>query len=242
MKLAITCTTYNRPDQMRRILKTLDQETRIMGIDARMLIMDDASQKSYNRTLSAAKECRFPVDFQVQDKHRGKEGHWKVVNDIFQQLHSWEFDLALYLQDDIEIDDAFLRRVLTHWEAIASQRKVCMNYIVEDSRRGVQCWTPAPAIERRFQKFEFWQVGWVELHFLANRSFFESLRWSIREIPETRWQNNNLLSSGVGRQISKRLYALRKGMWQTRSSLATHGNFASLMNPEERMINPLKSV
>jgi hypothetical protein len=50
------------------------------------------------------------------------------------------------------------------------------------------------------------KTQWVELHFICEKPFLETLEYKIEPIPTNRWDNDPNLSSGVGWQITNRLF------------------------------------
>ena len=62
----------------------------------------------------------------------------------------------------------------------------------------------------------------------------------IKEIPLSRWEENELLGSGVGSQISNKFVDAGFNLYNTKDKLVEHlGNNDSKMNPNERVNNPL---
>jgi len=62
----------------------------------------------------------------------------------------------------------------------------------------------------------------------------------ITEIPLSRWEENELLGSGVGSMISNQFVDAGYSLYNTKDKFAEHlGNNNSKMNPVERVSNPL---
>lgn len=242
MKLCISVTTYNRPAQLLAQLKELERQLTQTGYDAHVFIIDDGSERSYQKVTEYLKGVDYGCRFQRFTHRQGKRFHWRLINHAFQWYQKQKFDYAIHLQDDLILHRDFVEDAISQFNLIQHPEKVCLNYVLEESRNGVSCWTPAPARRVKVGKLEVYRVGWVELHFIANRKFFERLNFCIYPIPESRWIQDSTLSSGVGRQISKRLFQAGAGMFQVTGSLATHGTEKSLMNPQERKTNPLRSI
>ncbi|MFW6100150.1 MAG: glycosyltransferase family 2 protein [Bacteroidota bacterium] len=243
MKLAITLTTYNRPHLTWMLLERISLQARILGHDLSFFVIDDHSDIGkhiydlYENTFIG-----FPIYIAVNEENQGKSGHWKTVNRILEFLKARDFDYVVYLQDDLDPIPTFLRSLIDQYEAIDDPDKVCLNYVLEESRNGVQCWTPGQPERVNYNGYDLWKVGWVELHFIANRKFFEALDWKVEKPRRPFGKDKSKLSSGVGDYISHKLYDQGLGMYQVTKSLARHGHVPSLMNPEERKINPLRSI
>ena len=85
----------------------------------------------------------------------------------------------------------------------------------------------------------FLTILFINLCFISEKKFFEVLNYKLEEIPKTRWVGNPNLSSGVGQQISLRLYNMNLNMYHTKKSFVYHGNHESKMNKVERVVNNL---
>lgn len=244
IKLAISCTTYNRPAPLLTQLKELSKQLQHNKIEASLIIVNDASLRNYKKVDELIKDYPYPVKYVRFNSNQGKHHHWRIVDYIFSWYKQQSFDYALYLQDDLILHRDFLQDVIRQFETIEHPNKVCLNYVVTEIRKGRRPWTPAPRRLTQYKKLQIYRVGWVDLTFFANKDFFDQLDYTIYPINPNRWQKNPLLSSGVGRQISKRLFRNNASMWQVKSSLVTHGTEPSKMNPEARKLNPkgLKSI
>lgn len=80
------------------------------------------------------------------------------------------------------------------------------------------------------------QIGFTDCGFFCNRTVLELLDFRLR--PITR---GNLVSSGVGHQLTTRLTRLGVPFFKPVKSLAYHGDHPSMMHPKERKRNPIIS-
>ena len=74
--------------------------------------------------------------------------------------------------------------------------------------------------------------------FCTDLEFLRILRYRVVPVPGRRWQQDPVLSSGVGEQFTRRLWG-RGNIYQARPGLVTHGHSASLMNPQAREVHAL---
>jgi hypothetical protein len=117
----------------------------------------------------------------------------------------------IFLPDDIhDFDIDRMRKDYT---------KGCLNVLDVGLDRG---WTPK---------------GYVDCGFMCDRSVLEALEWKLEPIPIQRF-NNPYISSGVGQQMSFRLWMKGIPMFLN-GNYAQHGNHESKMHKEERLRNPL---
>lgn len=243
MKLSISITTYNRPKILLNQLKELERQLQSGNIDAEILVINDASLHKYTKVENYLAGMPFRTKYERYNINQGKKKHWRIVNRVFSWHRRNDFDYVLYLQDDCELQGNFLKELVNQFQVIDHAEKTCLNYVLEQSRLGKPVWTPVHPRVYKFGTVKLYRTGWLDLHFLANRNFFESLNWYVYPISEARWETDPKLSSGVGRQISFRLYKQRKSMWQVMESLVKHGHHKSWMNPKSRQNNPnFKSI
>lgn len=238
MKLSISITTYNRPEGLQNLLTFLSMQKH-PDLEMDVLIVDDYSTEDYSSVFNDIKNSDMKIEFRVMDHNHGKENHWKIMNEVFRWYRSQSFDYALHIQDDVEIDVDFITRIITIFQAIPHPEKACLNFLYDKERASRANWTPRKPEIIPINPHRILKTGWVDLNFLANRSFFRFLGWKIHPVNPIRWELNPYLSSGVGKQISTRLFLKKAGMYMVTSTQAGHGSYESEMNPGSRKINPL---
>lgn len=222
----IVITTYNRPVMLNQLLTQLKNQEGDFKI--KIIILDDNSSEIYDLPNWVTTIKFYP--------NNGKYGFWKIIDKSFKYIKNIQSKYYIYIQDDVTICEDFFNKVVTFYENIKDENKICLNFFT-DSRVTRKNWTD-------YDPHEFDDViktQWVEFHFIAEKKFFKELNYFIESIPLSRWDNNKNLSSGVGQQMSVRLNNLGKGMYHTKKSLVFHGNHDSLMNYEERKINQIIS-
>lgn len=198
MKIAYLITTYNRSEACQRLVDS------IYG-NGDIFIINDGS-KGYRWVKD------YDVCYYKNKKNLGKQGFHKTVTNLW-QMAGFDYEFYFSIQDDFLPVENFQMRAIKTWMQIPDHRKMCLNILVDKSRLNKTIWTDFPAIEYP----NFRRTGWVDMHFMADSSFFEFFGCRI---PETRevWEDKTL-SSGVGRYISRKLYKAGYTMYQTKTSL-----------------------
>jgi glycosyltransferase involved in cell wall biosynthesis len=143
--------------------------------------------------------------------HKGKEGFWVNWNFMLELAKESTDTEFIFLPDDIHAFDIDRMR--------KDYTKGCLNVLDVGLDRG---WTPK---------------GYVDCGFMCDRSVLEALEWKLEPIPIQRF-NNPYISSGVGQQMSFRLWMKGIPMFLN-GNYAQHGNHESKMHKEERLRNPL---
>jgi FkbM family methyltransferase len=223
--LTILISTYNRPDQLRRLLFDLMADAGTLRVLCR--VYNDKSELAYP-AMPAGSET-FTIEYIDLPTHHGKQRYWGLIDRMFQELRTIKARYYLQLPDDVRLKPGFLANAIGVYEAINDPNKVCLNLFLDSSRIGKPCWTAKlPRIET-FNDVSVFKTGWVDMCYLVEQRFFEALDHTIRPIPADRWRRNPQRSSGVGAQISRRLS--RRSFYQVRECFLQSEAIPSLMNP-----------
>jgi hypothetical protein len=225
MKIQVFIPTYNRPEMLAR----LRDDIRFKGVNY------DIWQSIFEDTDTAkTEESGNDYTYYMLGYHYGKKAYWQMWNYIFDKVI--DADYYIFLADDFQLSDGFFDKAIQLYESIKDDKKICLSLYMPKGREGKPNWTGV--VPLRYND-EILKTQWNDLCFIAERKFFEALGYKINPIGYKRWVNNPLKSSGVGEQISYRLHNAGYSMYHVKESLVTHGNHLSVMNPEERKINPL---
>lgn len=221
----VTITTYNRPEMLLSLLKQLTEQPTKKEI--RILVFDD-SPLPYGGGLWYYKKD-FNLRFFNFHNHNGKRGYWNVVNKIFTTIKEFKsFDYFIQLQDDIVLCDNFIDKAIESYEAINDPKKISLYLHEGESRKDQPCWTNVYPVTVKWEGEEYSLTQWVDMcAFIVKKDFLEALNYEIQPIPESRWAKDKTLSSGVGQQISRRLY---KDYHLYRKPHVTHGDHKSVMH------------
>ena len=222
--VCILITTHNRPDMLSELINQI--RTQKNDFKIKIIVIDDGSSEIY--------DIPSDVKFIKYYPNMGKKKFWKVIDSSFKYIKNINSKYYVYLQDDVKITDNFFNGLVDKYENIDDDSKICLSFLT-DHRVNSSNWTNYTPRERG----EVIKTQWVELHFICEKKFFETLNYSIEPILPSRWDRNPNLSSGVGWQLSIRLHNLGKGMYHTKNTFVTHGNHESQMNKLERKKNKL---
>ena len=179
-------------------------------------IKDDGSKYNHN----------IPQYF--RHEHRGKDGFWITWNEILEDCKDSNSELFLFMPDDFQ--DLDVKRVIAlHYEY--TKKGAYAYNIMNYGKKGLF----NNVLE--VIKGDTIMCGFVDCGFFCNREALDKLGYYMdkAEAKED--------SSGVGRQLSKRLLKARVIMYKPVKSLGYHdGHTVSEMHPLERVKNPLKSL
>lgn len=216
-RVALMITTCHREQQLKELIDSLKQE-----VDA------------------------FSLSFFIQDDSltaNGKQGYWKTMNALWQQVQGQAFDYYIHIQDDALPGKSFIARAIEAWEALRDKKKITLNLFPDASRLGKTCWTGQWAQIHREGDRRYLRTQWMDLFcFICTGRFFDQLGWTIQPIPLSRWAAQPELSSGVGQQLSTRLHQQGQHMYQVTEQLVEHGGDHSRMHPALRMREPLRAA
>jgi hypothetical protein len=231
-------TTYNRAAPCQRLVTELARNARALApARSHVVVLDDASAQDYAGARGALKE-HFPEAHAYLRARRnvGKAGFWKTYQTAFFAAQHLRPRHAIFLQDDLELRERFLENALETWNAIEDPRKRVLNlFTAADDEPGGR-WVRFQRVEFDHARYRLTQ--WFDLAaFLVDSSFFELLGYRIFPVHQNRWKRNPVISSGVGAQLTRRLYG-RGNVYQVTEPLLSHGSEPSLMNPEARQVRP----
>jgi len=233
----VVVTTYARPDGLALLLDDVERDLPVGGVDLR--VYDDATPNP-DRSLVERVRARGWT-YRRASAHHGKRGWWHWWNVILDDLRREPAQLVYVLQDDMRLCERFFARSAELWSSIHDPRKASLylHLSTERSELGGRCWTPVAAVPAG----RVVRSGWVDCAaFLCDRRLFEELGWRLRPVDGGRRQEDDLVSSGVGRQLSVRAHELGLGLYRVEESLTVHDGGPSLMNPQARERWPMDTV
>jgi hypothetical protein len=214
MNVLINITSYNRKEKLANLLEQLD------GYN--FIVWDDKSDFKINHQ-----------NFIQFNQNYGKRHAWKKFKIIFDYLKTTNYDYYIFLPDDVVLYDGFVEEAVRLWDSIEDDKKASLS-VGDVKRTYTPNWTG-------FKSEPFGEViktQWNDLMFICDKNFFNI--FALDMISFKRFKHNPLISSGVGRQISLKLYRDGWNMYNTSKNLLKHvGNDDSKMNPEIRKSQPL---
>jgi hypothetical protein len=235
--LCVVMTTYDRVAACTAQVRALHAALAVAGWSDRVfvLVLVDASEASYAPALDEL-TALFPNRFALyrSTSHLGKRAFWRMYQAAFDAVRALGARFALFVQDDLTFGDTFLHDAFARWDAVEDDRKLVLSLFATTDDEPNGRWIehrrsdlPAAGVRR---------TQWFDLPaFLANRRFFELLRFEVFPVPSGRWAHDAGRSSGVGEQLTRRLLG-RGNVYQVRETLVYHGEHASLMNAQARAV------
>jgi hypothetical protein len=237
-ELSIVLTTFGRPQLAAGLLNGLREALDAAGLaeHTNLLVLHDRCGHDYGAAQkAAARAC--PAQLWLDARERfGKAGFWQMHETALLAARAWRPRLTLYLQDDVQFAPDLIVRARELWSATAADplRRVLYLFSSSDDEAGGR-WVP---FERRAAG-PVRLTNWFDLQaFMVDRAFFELLDHRMVPIHPNRWRRRPEQSSGVGRQLTYRLFG-RAHVYQAWPPLVMHGAAASTMNPEARRERPL---
>ncbi len=239
MRIAILITTFKRPGMLLSLLHQINCQR--ANHELAVICVHDGPSSGYEETQKYLKKNFQNTLYCTQD-HFGKSHYYRVINVLYEIAKSEhekkKFDYLIQVPDDISLADNFFEKAVRQFENIQDSQKICLN-LLNDGRKQPG-WTHQEPKEVKFSHTPYILSQWVDMCFLSTARFFEVLDWRILRIDQF-WASNPNLSSGVGMQISQRLFNDGNNLYQVKKALVSHGSHDSVMHPEHRKLNPLIS-
>lgn len=239
--LLVVLTTYARPSLCLRKLQTLPSliEATQHNLRVHVLVLCDASSHDY---AACKREARMifgdQVTFLDARERLGKPGYWKAYQTAFLAAQRLCPTHTLFLQDDVQYTEGMLRDAYRLWQRTEQDdaRRVIYLFSSDDDE-------PNGRWIRYSRKVladkELRRTQWFDLQaYLVDLRFFELLDYRMVPVHVNRWRRRPSLSSGVGAQLTRRLFGLGN-VYQAAPPLVLHGAHHSEMNPEARAVRNL---
>lgn len=238
MPIHVRIKSYNRPKHLSNLLMDLHRQSNKLDVRLELRVFDDASGTPMAEPRAIVNEAGWR--WYCVDQNFGKEGAWAFHNAMYESLLGVTDDAFIYFfDDDMRLCESFFGKSLSMWARIHAEDKTTLHLMVDDSRQHTSCWT---GVHPKRVCPDILRTQWVDGSFLCQRSMLEAIDFALDEIGSRRWKKDPDRSTGVGQQLSHRLHAGKRGMYQTYQSLLVHASAESHYNPAARQSNPLKTV
>jgi hypothetical protein len=247
----VVVTTHARERAVLRLLRALEAQLGRLdpqALRSSLCVLEDASAADYRRAHAALAARAASVLWLRSRTHLGKQGFWRVWQAALSLALRAQADYLLVIQDDLELGDDALHTALSLMRALEARGEGRVSAATPADTSAVWPQVLSLFSSRDDERFGRWvlfprrqlrelpvrRTQWFDLPaVLMNRRVLETLGYRVFPIAPERWQGKPQLSSGVGRQLTRRLYA-RAAIFQCAPSLVFHGAEPSSMNPEAR--------
>lgn len=227
----IAITTHNRPEEFQLLIEDIMREA--SGKNVHIHVYDDASSTQYTD----------PAKYHVTTyrNNHGKKGYWSVINDAMRDAEKWKFKYFFLFQDDCRLSRNFFDLAMQEYEAIEDKDKATLCTFTPQTVYERYMWSTKRAEDITYGDTLFLKCNYVDCIFMCPQETLRLLEYTVEPIPLTRFKNE-VISSGVGQQLTSRLSGLSKNMYATWSSLISSHSNESKMNKKERKKNPLSPL
>lgn len=213
-------TTFNRPTMLGDLLEQIAQQKPPNTV---IHIHNDGSTANYLPIINKYKD-KLDLRYFVHD-HYGRKQYWALVNKVFKERAEAKY--YIMLPDDDILKPDFFNRVINKWEGIDDPKKISLMPSVNIERKWLPCWTPViPKLCG-----EVFNAGYCDMRFIVEDSFFTQI--GILDVDQKRWDKLPDLGSGVGSQLSNRLYDKGLNMYISEEDLTYQVQHESKMNPNQ---------
>lgn len=174
---------------------------------------------------------RAPCVVRSEEPH-GKVRYWQWVREVLAHARKNRADRYLFLADDLIPTDGCVASAMRLFDRLG--RLAALNVLTDDRS---SMWGVGP---RCVVDEQTYGRAVIDGAFLCDRAFLESVRFTVSQIPASRWASHPHKGSGVWLDVTQR--ALRAGarIFQVRQPIFGHGDMPSWMNPVTREKEPLR--
>ena len=234
-----TITTYERPQSCARLVTALGDCARKADVRPVMLVVRDAGESDYGEVAEAlAREFGERGVLVEATHHLGKPGFWELHQQLMDAVRWLEPTCHLSLQDDLELVDGWYDEMWSIVESIDDPELAVLYLLAMDDDEPDGRWIYFDRVTSPDGRSRL--TRWLDLQaYLALPRMYEVLDHRMLRVHPRRWKRNPTRSSGVGLQLTSRLFLSRANAYQVVKTLVYHGGHVSRMNPEQRAERPL---
>jgi FkbM family methyltransferase len=199
--------SFNRFDKLKNLLDSI----LLLKQNSKVIVLDDKSTD--NRYLEF-KNFSNRVTYLKNEINQGKDGFWKTINVLLNEMSKYDFNYGIMLGDDFKLNDDFEKKIKQYVNnndiiRLFTQKNITNNWGYKN---------------------------WVDGAICAPKKFFDDLNYKLEPI-----NRNKMVSSGVGHQMTVRLNKLGYSVKNYGSFIEHIGNDDSKMHPNIRIKEPLIS-
>ena len=226
MRLLFLITTYNRSYYLKNVVKQIQDNKEH---DISIYIYDDHSDVKH-RAVNMSFD-RKNITYYCSGQNLGKKGYWKVWDDILKYVKAIsKFDYYFIIPDDFILTKDFINESIKQYEDINDPNKICLSLFIERERVDSTNWVEGQSELVQFGGTHYYRTQWMDMCAIVKYDFFKALGFNIKKVSESRWAESDVIGSGVGAQITKRLNK-ENHLYHVANSLCYEEEHESKMNP-----------
>lgn len=217
-RVRVSVATCSRPELLLDLLGDLSREAQY--VDLEVCVFEDPTAADYStaRAYVAAQGWAW----QRMPSRYGKDEHWRLVTQQLRGCRDSTADWFVFMPDDVRLVRYALPRAIDLWQHLEDPATLTL-WRLRD-QEGKPNWTG----RRPVQHGPAWECFHVDGMYLCQRPTLELFEWRLQRP----LQRSAALSSGVGRQMSLRLYLAKRRMYRVDATLAVPVSVPSVMNPD----------
>lgn len=232
-------TTCDRPASCEQLVGGLGDVARKAGEKPLIVVLCDACASDYGDVRDALeRDFEERAIFVETTRRLGKREFWRIHQLAFDLTRMLAPSYVFCVQDDVELAPGWFDEAWSIIRGLSDPdfAALSLHSALDDEPEGR--WIRF--VRRPSSCDRAWLTQWLDLPaFLAAPRFYDALGHRVRPISRLRWAWDRERSSGVARQITRRLFAHDANVYQVARALAFHGSQPSLMNPEARARRPM---
>lgn len=240
MKLSVLITTYQRRQYLLRLLQQLaDNDS--SGLDVSVHILHDGPLTFDYIPVNAWLKNHQGWTSAYMPSHCGRVLYYRVINQLLTHVQRCPADYYIKLDDDVHVGTTFFKDAIKAYRSVSNPRCVCLN--LTNDGRGRPGWVLGLPPARRTAPScgaGTHSAQWTDMcGFIATEQFFKCVAYRLHCPFPPGVRVAAASSSGVGKQISRRVVKSGYDIYQVDVSLVTHDDHTSVMHPRHRREVPL---
>lgn len=227
--ITIGITTYNRPKKCLSLFKDIVHECDKNNTS--IVLVDDGSVLDYSETVAFLNDNGVYCKYLKRENNLGKKGYFINHNLLRTHICKLSPEGVIIIPDDVNLVKGFFG-FISKFEKMKEYSAI--NLLNVSGGRLVTQWVNDSVIEKVIDGVRFITSGYVDMGMYIHGDVY------CNKLVPLRADYSTPTGSGVGREFT---FMLRKygSILQVRRSLLIHGDHHSVLNPNERKLNPLIS-
>ena len=221
-------TTYNRPDLLLDLLKSIKREVP----DCRVKIYNDGSTSNYQKVTDYLKE-NFTNYYYVKMPHGGKRGFWRLHQVMYSEMKNEKYWYFIQLLDDMLLVPGFREKAISRFSECGAE---LLNIIHPDGL--IDYMQKEGYKSEKINGNVYWPRPWLDLCFITTEKYLKRMGYTCPKVTDAWFERKEHTSSGVSTAITKE-YVKKGGTIKiVDRSLLVHTGMISQMNTYKK---PYKS-
>ena len=220
VRIIVLITTYNRPELLLDLLKSIKRELSCF----RVKIYNDGSTLNYQKVTDYLRD-NIDDYYYVKMPHGGKRGFWKLHQVMYREMMDEKYEYFVQTLDDMLFVGDFEKKAISQFHECGAE---LLNIIHPEGL--IDYMTREGYKSEKINGNIYWGRPWLDLCFITTKRYLERMNYTCPKVSDQWFNRKKHTSSGVSTAITRE-YVKRGGtIMIVDRSLLIHTGEVSQMN------------